>query len=117
MIQQICFWVFIQRKQNHYLKKYLHSQVHCSIVYSSQEMKDMASLVSQLVKNLPANMGDPGLTPELGRSSGEGNGNPLQYSCLENPMDREGWWATVHGITIFYIYIIQPLEKGKSCHL
>ena len=49
-------------------------------------------------------MGDPGLTPGLGRSSGEGNGNPLQYSCLENPMDREGWWATVHGITIFYIY-------------
>ena len=54
MIQQIRFWVFIQRKQNHYLKKNLHSQVHCSVVYSSQEMKDMASLVTQLVNNLPA---------------------------------------------------------------
>ena len=37
-----------------------------------------------------------GLTPGLGRSPGEGNGNPLQYSCLENPMDRGAWWATVH---------------------
>ena len=36
--------------------------------------------------------------PELGRSPGEGNGNPLQYSCLGNPMDRGGWWATVHGV-------------------
>ena len=47
-----------------------------------------------LVKNLPANAGDAGLIPESGRSLGEGNGNPLQYSCLENPMDRGAWWAT-----------------------
>ena len=40
---------------------------------------------------------DPGLIPGLGRSPGEGNGNPLQYSCLKNPMDREAWQATVHG--------------------
>ena len=43
-------------------------------------------------------MGDLGSVPGLGRSPGEGPGNPLQYSCLENPMDREAWWATVHGI-------------------
>ena len=43
--------------------------------------------------------GDPGSTPGLGGSPGEGNGNPLQYSCLENPMDRGALWATVHGIT------------------
>ena len=41
---------------------------------------------------------DPGLIPGLGRSPGEGNGNPLQYSCLENPMDREAWQVTVHGV-------------------
>ena len=41
---------------------------------------------------------DPGLIPGLGRSPGEGNGNPLQYSCLENPMDREAWQATVYGV-------------------
>ena len=45
------------------------------------------------------NAGDPGLIPGLGRSPGEGNGNPLQYSCLENPMDRGAWRATVHGVT------------------
>ena len=40
-----------------------------------------------------------GLIPMLGRSSGGGNGNPLQYPCLGNPMDRRAWWATVHGVT------------------
>ena len=49
-------------------------------------------------KNLPANAGDPGLIPGSGRSPGEGNGNPLQYSCLENPMDGGAWWATVHRV-------------------
>ena len=44
------------------------------------------------------NGGDPGSIPGFGRSSGEGNGNPLQYSCLENPMDGGAWWATVHGV-------------------
>ena len=43
------------------------------------------------------NAGDLGLIPGLGRSSGEGNDNPVQYSCLENPMDRGAWWAAVHG--------------------
>ena len=44
------------------------------------------------------NTGDPGLIPGSGRSPGEGNGNPLQYSCLEYSMDRRAWWATVHGV-------------------
>ena len=44
------------------------------------------------------NAGDPGSISGLGRSAGEGTGNPLQYSCLENPMDRGTWWATVHGV-------------------
>ena len=54
-----------------------------------------------MVKNLPvsaAAMGDEGLIPGSGRSSGAGNGNPLQYSCLESPMDREALWPTVHRI-------------------
>ena len=50
-----------------------------------------------MVKNLPANAGDSDSIPGLGRSPGEGNGNPLQYSCVENPMDREAWWAAVPG--------------------
>ena len=52
-----------------------------------------------VVKNPPANAGEAGSIPGSGRSPGEGNGNPLQYSCLENPMDRGAWWATVHGVT------------------
>ena len=50
-------------------------------------------------KKSACNVGNPGLIPGLGRSPGEGNGNPLQYSCLEDPMDRGAWWATVHGVT------------------
>ena len=52
-----------------------------------------------MVKNLPANAGDirdVGSIPGSGKSPGGGHGNPLQYSCLENPMDRGAWWATVH---------------------
>ena len=52
-----------------------------------------------VVRNLSANAGDVGLIPGLGRSPGEGNGNPLQYSCLGNTVDRGAWWATVHGVT------------------
>ena len=54
-----------------------------------------------MIKNKPANsgdIGDTGLIPGLGRSPGEGNGNSLQYSCLENSMDREAWQATVQGV-------------------
>ena len=54
-----------------------------------------------MVKNLPVSagaMGDEGSIPGSGRSPGAGNGKPLQYSCLESPMDREAWWATVHRI-------------------
>ena len=49
-----------------------------------------------VVKESACNTGDPGSIPGLGRSSGGRHGNPLQYSCLENPMDRGTWWATVH---------------------
>ena len=50
-------------------------------------------------KNLPASAGDAGLIPGLGRSLAEGNGNPLQYSCLGNSMGRGAWWATVHEVS------------------
>ena len=61
----------------------------------------MDSQVALEVKNLPAkarDMSDVGLISGLGRSPGEGNGYPLQYSCLENSMGRGGWWAMVHGV-------------------
>ena len=67
--------------------------------------------------------GDPGLMPGLGRSPGEGNGNALWYSCLENFMDRGGWWATVHGFTNsqtclsdwhFHFHSSQPLSTPST---
>ena len=51
-----------------------------------------------MVKNVPASEGDVGSIPGSGRSPGEGNGNPLQYSCLENSMDRGTWRASAHGV-------------------
>ena len=67
-------------------------------------MTDWASQVALVVKNPPANAGDirdmgsvPG-SGASGRSPGGGHGNPLQYSCLENPMDRGAWWVTVHRV-------------------
>ena len=53
---------------------------------------------SSVGKESACNAGDLGWIPGSGRSPGEGNGNPLQYSCLENPMDRGAWWATAHGV-------------------
>ena len=57
------------------------------------------SLVAQRVKASACNVGDLGSIPGLGRSPGERNGNPLQYSCLENPIGREAWKSTVHRVT------------------
>ena len=74
------------------------------------------------VKNLPANVGDMGLIPGLGRSPGEGNGNPLQYSYLENSMDRGAWRATDHGVAKSWIRpynnnnLYLRIIKAVYCH-
>ena len=67
--------------------------------YGAQALDCTGSVVAVQVKAPPANTGDAGSIPGLGRSPGGGNGNPLQYSCLENSIDKETWWATVHGVT------------------
>ena len=67
-----------------------------------------------MVKNLPANAGDirdMGSIPGLGRSPGEGNGNPLQYSCLENPMDRRAWRAVVHEVAESDMHIEKIMQQ------
>ena len=65
-------------------------------------------------KESACNEGDPGSIPGLRRSPGEGNGSPLQFSCLENPMDRGAWWATVHGVAesqmtewLFFFHLVE----------
>ena len=57
--------------------------------------------------------GDLGSIPRLGRSHGRGHGNPLQYSCLENPMDRGAWWATVHGVAKSQIWLSDSAHTGN----
>ena len=72
------------------------------VVFFDNKCYNGASQVVLLVKNPPADAGnirDAGWIPGSGRSPGGGNGNPLQYSCLENPMDRGAWQTTVHGVT------------------
>ena len=64
-----------------------------------QGFMDGASLVTQMVKNLPAKTGDASSIPDAGRSPRKGNGKPLQYFCLGNPMDVGAWWAIVHEVT------------------
>ena len=56
----------------------------------------------------PANAGEMGSIPGMGKSPREGNGNPVQYSCLENSMDRGAWWATVHGVAKSWIQLKRP---------
>ena len=68
---------------------YVHTHTHIYIGF----------LGGLVVKNLPANAGDTGSIPGSGSSLGEGHVNPIQYPCLGIPMDREAWWATVHGVT------------------
>ena len=68
-------------------------------VFNSMQFYHVCRLVYSLVgKESAYGAGDPGLIPGWERSPGEGNGNPLQYSCLGNPMDRGAWWAIVHGV-------------------
>ena len=82
-----------------------------------------ASNVVLVVKNQPASAGDirdTGSIPGLGRSPGKGNGNPFQYSCLGNPMDRGAWWATVHGVansrTQQHIHAAGIMAMASSSH-
>ena len=80
------------------IKEYImnDSTYRDSIIYGNKN-QNRASLVAS-GKESTWNVGDVGLIPRLRRSPGEGNGNPIQYSCLRNPMDRGAWWATVYRV-------------------
>ena len=84
MTNQIIF----RKERRNYTLTLIHCQSYTHLIISNLDLPG-----GSVVKNLPANAGDVGLIPGLGRSPGERNGNPLQYSCLGNL-----WWVTVHGI-------------------
>ena len=73
----------------------IHIKISMTIFTELEQIR--ASLDGSDGKESACNAGDPSSIPEFGRSPGEGDGNPLHYSCLENSMDRGAWWATVHG--------------------
>ena len=75
---------------------------------------DMGFPADSVVKNLPANVGDASLIPSLGRSPGEGDSNPIQNSCLGNPMDRGAWQATVHGVTKSWIWLSDKQQRKQQ---
>ena len=79
------------------------SCLHCHLVFLKYNLGTSICLVGfqdgSVVKNLPANAAEVGSSPRIGIFPGQGNGNPLQCSCLGNPMDRGAWWVTVHRVT------------------
>ena len=93
------------------------------MVTEAIKLKDVYSLESYIQpggsdgKASACNAGDPGSFPGSGRSPGEGNGNPLQYSCQENSMDGEAWWTTVHGVAKSQTRLTDftSLLLGKLC--
>ena len=102
-----CKWILYQMSHKGSLSTRVGSLFFLQRIFPTQEsiwdrlhcrwiLYQLSYQGSPVVKNLPANSGDLGLIPGLGRSPAGQHGNPLQYSCLENPMDRGDWWATVH---------------------
>ena len=77
----------------------LSNQVSKTCIFSIIQSMLWGFPGGSVIKNMPANTGDTSWIPGSGRSPGEGNDNPLQYSCLGNPMNRGSWWATVYGVT------------------
>ena len=91
----LCWWFYLQFRDGRDHGNVLHRYSWLFDI----PLRFLLLILAQMVKNLPANVGDLGSIPELGRSPGEENGNPLQYSCLENSMDRGALRATVHRVT------------------
>ena len=96
------------------------------VAQSRTQKKWLSSSSSSLTKGFPSgsggkvsacNAGDPGLIPGLGRDSGKGNGNPLQYSCLENPMDRGAWWVKLVMKLLLGQLVLSHDRKKKDLYI
>ena len=83
-------------------------------IKGQSNMPDMGSPAGSVVKSLPANAGNSSLIPSLWRSPGEGDGNPIQNSCLGNPMDRGDWQAAVHGVTKSWIWLSDKQQQKQQ---
>ena len=92
---------------------FLAQESNWGLLHCRQVLYQLSYLGSPVVKNPPTNVRNEGSIPGLGRSPGEGNGNLLQYFCLENPTDRGAWQATVHGVTkeLDLTYLLKQLQS------
>ena len=114
MIQPSYFLVYNGKKQNHCLKEI---SAHLRLLQLGKLRHGRVSQVVLVIENLPANagdVGDSGLIPGSGTSPGGGHGNPLQYFCLENPIYRGAWQATVHSITQSWSWLKQLSTRHGS---
>ena len=94
--------ILTMRREKKTLNIYFFQGTNILLTFSIKQAFFGSSQLALVAKNPPANAGDErraGSIAWSGRSPGEGNGNPLQYSCLRNPMGRGAWWAIVHGVT------------------
>ena len=98
-------WVYMIQIQVTPSLNWALSSFPLPLPFPSSSLSSRVSQVVLGVKNPPTSARDVGSVPGWGRSPGGGHGNPLQYSCLENPLDREAWWATVHGVTKSRIWL------------
>ena len=96
-----------ESKDNSWSPEGLRTEITAK-VFDLETISDRASLVTQRVKSLPAMQETRVWFPRLGRSPGEGNGYPLQYSCLEHSMDRGAWWTTDHGVARSQTWLDDP---------
>ena len=94
LLKSISVWAFCKNKQ---AGSKIHMELQGALNSQSNAEKGFPGGLDG--KESACNVGDPDLIPRLGRCPGEGTGNPLQYSCLENSTDRGAWWATVHAVT------------------
>ena len=95
-----CFWYFVDSLSKIFYSKWIFKK-------SIEVLTEIENMYcSSVGKQSACKAGDLGLIPGLGRSPGEGNGNPLQYSCLENPMNRGAWQATVHRVAKSQVLLI-----------
>ena len=92
---KVFFWFYKKQDASFQLQTHDYPFPHCEF-YHTAVLTGFSG--GSVIKNLPVNAGDSGLIPGLGKTPGEGNGNTLQYSCPENPMERGTWWATVHEV-------------------
>ena len=97
-IQPITDWTYLGRKE-------LQKVPEAKLEFDGHQATICRFPNDSVVKNLPANIGDAGSITGSGRAPGGGNGNPLQYSCLRNPMDRGAWWVTAYGVAKSNIWL------------